>query len=651
MTEHHKKISKVESSIELTRRVSACLQSDADSARVGKRVSRKSSQDERPVAPSQDAPPALRVVPMTYKRTRPWPSRSYAVSTAVQSLDQLLQEALAPHTCDLDIVSAMFSIIVQMIDRLQLTHRHVYDNEIKLITRLAFNRGEICRDELKVIASEGKELLFNAFCGASIATDAAPILLRVQEAGRFYRWLAISIMEKEFVTLLQEPEIWAEASVASHLWMGVEDFVIWQWTQLITQHRFEHLSLHFDGIRVDRVCVELISSVHQGDEETTRQDAVAHVCELSTKHIMDRCGYTMRIRQKNHQFLEDKLTRLNEEHVHDSPASALLKCNGNCIYLALARLTGRTHECEEIIQQLESHIGRRDTGVSPGRSYGSCAEKLNIRLLPNFKLPNQACKLLLHCETRGSPHCLAVQIGDGDVCSIWNRDKEYRCSANDLNEMMASSLDKKLIYFFLLADELRERLDGDLGFADLTELYAATGFDIGDPEDTSSEEGMEPEKEGCGHGGTYTSVRDSEDGSIIFVHRDLEQRLGQEVNAEKKRIRRFGLRGNLQDASHRRCHLCPFFAASESHWRARLLWHIERHHAQTKFKANNGALIGTGVFVASGTKQLKIIKALYDDDSLYDRMDVNSICKDRQTLYATPSPDCQPQSLSRWTRA
>jgi hypothetical protein len=59
---------------------------------------------------------------------------------------------------------------------------------------------------------------------------------------------------------------------------------------------------------------------------------------------------------------------------------------------------------------------------------------------------------------------------------------------------------------------------------------------------------------------------------------------------------------------------------SESHWRARLLWHIERHHAQTKFKANNGALIGTGVFVASGTKQLKIIKALYDDDSLYDRM-------------------------------
>ena len=35
MTDHQKKITKMELSIELTRRVSTCLQSDADSARVG----------------------------------------------------------------------------------------------------------------------------------------------------------------------------------------------------------------------------------------------------------------------------------------------------------------------------------------------------------------------------------------------------------------------------------------------------------------------------------------------------------------------------------------------------------------------------------------------------------------------------------------
>ena len=95
------------------------------------------------------------------------------------------------------------------------------------------------------------------------------------------------------------------------------------------------------------------------------------------------------------------------------------------------------------------------------------------------------------------------------------------------------------------------------------------------------------------------------------------------MNAEKTCIRRLCRQRCQQGARQQRCHLCPFFAVSENHWRDRLPKHIERHHARTKFKTDEGALLGTGVFVASGTKQLKIIKALYDDDSLYDRMGFN----------------------------
>ena len=73
----------------------------------------------------------------------------------MQSLDQLLQEALVPHTCDLDIVCAMFSLIVQMIDRLQLQNIHCYEREIALISGLAFQRDDICKDELNVGAAEG----------------------------------------------------------------------------------------------------------------------------------------------------------------------------------------------------------------------------------------------------------------------------------------------------------------------------------------------------------------------------------------------------------------------------------------------------------------------------------------------------------------
>ena len=120
---------------------------------------------------------------------------------------------------------------------------------------------------------------------------------------------------------------------------------------------------------------------------------------------------------------------------------------------------------------------------------------------------------------------------------------------------------------------------------------------------------------------TYSTVRDPEDGSMIFVHKDLEQRLAKEVNAEKKRIQKLSKR--KASTTHQHCSLCPFFASADNHWRARLLRHIERHHAQKKFRSEGGAFLGTGLHVASGTKQLKIIKALYDDDSLYGSMAIN----------------------------
>jgi len=102
-----KKITKIEHSIDLTRRVSNSMQADTDSANPPMRLFRKTSQEEAGASLSQHAAPVLREFRMTYKRSKPWPSRSYAESTAVQSLDQLLQEALVPHTCDLDIVCAM----------------------------------------------------------------------------------------------------------------------------------------------------------------------------------------------------------------------------------------------------------------------------------------------------------------------------------------------------------------------------------------------------------------------------------------------------------------------------------------------------------------------------------------------------------------
>ena len=48
-----------------------------------------------------------------------------------------------------------------------------------------------------------------------------------------------------------DTEKWASASCAAHTWMGVEDFILEKLVDYCLKTLDGHISLHFDGIRIE----------------------------------------------------------------------------------------------------------------------------------------------------------------------------------------------------------------------------------------------------------------------------------------------------------------------------------------------------------------------------------------------------------------
>jgi hypothetical protein len=82
-------------------------------------------------------------------------------------MPQMLQEALLPHTADLDIAVCNFTLLDQIIDKLGLVDDTVWDKEVQMIKELASRRPDICEEKLDVPESVGKPILTEVINGGS----------------------------------------------------------------------------------------------------------------------------------------------------------------------------------------------------------------------------------------------------------------------------------------------------------------------------------------------------------------------------------------------------------------------------------------------------------------------------------------------------
>ncbi len=104
--------------------------------------------------------------------------------------------------------------------------------------------------------------------------------------------------------------------------MACEDFVLSHWTHfLLSTFQPNHLSLHFDGVRISDV----------------PNVSVEELCRRSEAYIEAHAGFKVRIQEKRHAFT---LALLEEKAIRRGPArfeaDHISRKSGNCILHALA---------------------------------------------------------------------------------------------------------------------------------------------------------------------------------------------------------------------------------------------------------------------------------------------------------------------------
>ncbi|CAK0846382.1 unnamed protein product [Prorocentrum cordatum] len=296
-------------------------------------------------------------------------------SAGAQSIDQRLHKVLLTNTFDLDMENFSFCILPQMLKRLSL------------------------------LDEKGNEF---------------PAAL--SRASRMPRRLAVSLLPDVHRAAQQHEGKWAEASPFSYPWQGVQNNILQHVVNFICEERVNHLSLHFDGARVD---VDRVAATGSSED----------FCKGCSERVHATTGYAVTLRNKEHSYFFDLLPaksaavvdeggpRSNEDNKH-------LLLRGNCIPCAFAAVTGQWQS----VRQVEDFRKCRDV-----------AELLGTRFFPRASLLD--CReggYLLHAENGGLPHCVGAAIQGGSVVVVCEKGAARKMSVFDFEECYASALDMKM---------------------------------------------------------------------------------------------------------------------------------------------------------------------------------------------------------------
>ena len=248
---------------------------------------RKATLNELAQLSGQCSPDAaLLRVRVQYKQHYGLRTRRYACSFGAQRMSRAELVQICPHTVDLDIHNCAFTLLAQLLDRMRIDSA-LPTFQFTAIREVAQDRAAVCA-AMGTSESHGKELLTKALNGSSLATvpdTARDTLKRLSDEGRALRWLATHVFRQqhaEWCTPTNNRK-WPESTALHHLWTMVEDYVLEAWTTFAMARNPTHLSLHFDGIRIDR---------------NTITDPAAFADECS-EHIHKTTGYKVTIVEKN----------------------------------------------------------------------------------------------------------------------------------------------------------------------------------------------------------------------------------------------------------------------------------------------------------------------------------------------------------------
>ena len=488
--------------------------------------------------------------------------RRYANGFAAQTCSRRMQQFLFPHTVDLDIQSCCLTILVQLYDKL-LPEPPLPDEVLSLLRRCVADRKAVCEKELRVSAVNGKQMINSVLHGGPLPPeikncDAGKNLLRLSI---YMRWLACSTFPDEFGRLSKEPEKRnPDATVFFYFWTTVEDWIVESWTSKLRSVSPEHLSLHFDGVRLNSNLRAWASDQHQ----------FLGACE---RHIEQDTGFKVKIVEKQHFSLLQLLQRTASQTADvEGVPEALLKPS-NSICLACWHLS----DCPEDVLNAISAASEANAYAEDRRlrSYKQCADMFQLKLCAAHGLPPcRDGRFLLNLECEVCPHCVAVTVDQkAQKVEVFASGKRLCMSYQQLLDAYSVCTDSLLVVNFAFS-------------SDKADVKDACGQILLDLEAGSSDsEDVLPD--------AHYLVDD--EGAVFFADAILTS-LEEERNSFQQAVE--DSKGQSRKGLHA-CSLCPFRSFKE---RRKLLKHLQSHHSSKQ------------QFVCSGTKQVKIILSLHDTD-------------------------------------
>ena len=345
------------------------------------------------------------------------------------------------------------------------------------------------------------------------------------------------------------------------------------WTDHILTHtsKPKHLSLHFDGIR--------ISADHIG----VLQEDFIRDCETA---INKRTGFVVKIVPKKHQRFID-LVKTESTHANAlTNVPDILLVQGNCIPCAVWHVVPLSRPAVVAAMSNTSSSKNMDAKSAGYRDYRSVASMCSVDLSSCLGLPGTNVKsFMLHYEGNGLTHCVAVRVDASESgVTILDGATVYKLNIATLREIHCAAVDHSTIVSYWTRDPQEKKGDKS---AILLDMVAGAR----DEPDDSDEDASEGQEEGrpveCPNRLSF-----DDDGVPTFNDHILES-LEKETNDVSNDLQKKSMRYE----GRRQCPLCPFRSFTELRW---LKTHIAKHHV----KQNQ--------YVCSGTKQVKVILALYD---------------------------------------
>ena len=206
---------------------------------------------------------------------------------------------------------------------------------------------------------------------------------------------------------------------------------------------------------------------------------------------------------------------------------------------------------------------------------------------------------LVHTEHLGSPHCVSVKC-DGNECIVTDGANQFRLKACKLMACADAAIDRLTIVTFIVGTgpiPVPDAIHGPAGARHLLLELQAGARRSREPmkldEDVVTD--LAGEEEGDDSEESPFQPESVDNDAVIVVGDQLLHMLGAEVT---KAVRLLSNQRRTTDQTAA-CSFCPFRSFRS---KDRLLNHLRSHHTLRH------------QYVCSGTKQVKVIAALWDND-------------------------------------